>query len=78
MSSCGRFFRSSDLILSGTGVVRFSTDDMAWRISEMRQMGQVDVAIDDVGVEVVDGLLHCSSRSGDDSIMTSERGQLGL
>ncbi|VDO63294.1 unnamed protein product [Heligmosomoides polygyrus] len=49
-------------------------------VSILRKMawGQVDVAIEEIGVEVVDDLLHGPSGRGDGSVGTSESGHLGL
>ncbi|VDP01550.1 unnamed protein product [Heligmosomoides polygyrus] len=68
MSDGGRFFMCSDLILSRPGAVRFLTDKMTCRISEGRTKGgrihpvkddlkTVDMAIKEVGVEIVNDVL---------------------
>ncbi|VDO91164.1 unnamed protein product [Heligmosomoides polygyrus] len=41
-------------------------------------LGQVDVAIEEIGVEIVNDLLHGSSGRGNGSVGTSESGHLGL
>ncbi|VDP54532.1 unnamed protein product [Heligmosomoides polygyrus] len=76
----------SDLILSRPTAARFF--EMAFRIPEMKTegtthlrktaCGQMDVAIKEVGVQVVDDLLHCPFGRGDGSVRTSESGHLGL
>ena len=79
MRTGGRFFRYSGLILSRRGVVRFFIDIMACRISEGRTAGttySVDVAVEEIGVEVMDDFLHRLSGSSDCSVRASEADHL--
>ncbi|VDP55242.1 unnamed protein product [Heligmosomoides polygyrus] len=73
------------LILSAPNTVRLSTNEMVCRISRGRASilrktawGQVNVAIEEIGVEVVDDLLHGPSGRGGGSVSTTESGRLGL
>ncbi|XGW10426.1 hypothetical protein V3C99_012149, partial [Haemonchus contortus] len=81
----GRLFRCSALILSGPGAVPFLIDVMACRISEGRTEGtpkmagrHVDVAVEEIRVEVVDDLLHCPSGCSNCSVRTTKGSHLSL
>ncbi|VDP21942.1 unnamed protein product [Heligmosomoides polygyrus] len=89
MSVGGRFFRCSGVILSGPSAVRFFIDEMESDlrrenrgndVSILRKMAweQVDVAIEEIGVEILDDLLHGPPGRGDGFVGTSESGHLGL